>query len=170
MEVSPFLALYFSAPSAAVCCCFDTSKARHRPPRFSYTSQGKHLCQNETNPKLLTLRAGHASTKTTTSSGTGDIGSIMTTVGQGHLCPRTLDTAHNHVVSADVSVPVPGFLGRKAEKGISHTLQCLVDGWGNIHPPVTCILPPGKTNARAHAIKETDLAKGCWSREELEQK
>lgn len=124
-------------------------------------SQGKHLCQNETIPELLTLRAGHTSTKTTTSSGTGDIGSVVTTVGQGHLCPRTLDAAHDHAVSSDISVPVPGFLGRKAEKGPSHTVQCLADCWGNFHSPVRCILPPGKINARAHTTKETDLAKGC---------
>lgn len=121
--------------------------------------QGKHFFRNEIKPELLTLRAGHTSTETTTSPGTGDIGSVVTTVGQGHLGPRTLDTAHNHIVSADVSVPVPGFLGRKAEKGISHTLQCLVYCWGTIHPPVTCILPPGKIEARPHTITETDLAK-----------
>lgn len=116
MVASPFLALYFSAPSAAICHCFDISKAWRGPPHFSCISQGKHLCQNETKPELLTLRAGHTSTKTTASSGTGDMGSIMTTVGQGHLCPRTLDTAHDYIVSADVSMPVPRFLGRKAEK------------------------------------------------------
>lgn len=113
---------------------------------------------------LLTLRAGHTSTKTTTSSGTGDIGSVVTTVGQRHLCPRTLDTAHDYVVSADVSVPVPGFLGRRAEKGISHTLQCSEDRWRNIHPPCKLHSPSGKTNARANAITEADAAKGCWSR------
>lgn len=90
------------------------------------------------------------------------MGSIVTTVGQGHLRPRTLDAAHDHVVGADVSVPVPGFLGKK--KGISHTRQCLEDCWGNIHPPVTCFAPPAKTNPRANTIKEMDVAKGCWKR------
>jgi len=116
-------------------------------------SQGKRIHQNEVKPELLTLRAGHASTKTTTSSGTGDIGSIVTTVGQGHLCPRTLDAAHDYVVSADVSVPVPGFLGGRAEEGISHTPQRSEDCWRNTQPPAPCILPPWKINARTQRCR-----------------
>lgn len=125
---------------------------RHSTDRC--VSQGKHLCQNETKPELLTLRAGHTSTKTTTSSGTGDIGSVVTTVGQGHLCPRTLDTAHDHAVSSDISVPVPGFLGRKAEKGPSHTVQCLVDCWGGRSFPCTLHSPSREDQCKSPHYRE----------------
>lgn len=96
----------------------------------------------------LTLRAGHASTKATSSSRTGDVSSIMTTVGQGHLRPRALDPTHDHAVSTDVSMPVPGFLGRGIERGIYTPFHGLLGEYVCIL--VNNLCPPSRnTNARA---------------------
>lgn len=59
----------------------------------------------------------------------------MPAVGQGHLRPRALDPAHDHAVSADVSVPVPGFLGKKTQRGISHAVQSFLGTAGGIFVP-----------------------------------